>query len=55
MEVIMNLHELKDEDKIKAFDMIVDKYNKESDLSQFGGDVQDILNFLKDMNKWNKK
>jgi hypothetical protein len=51
----MNLHELSVEDKAKAFDMIVDKYSKDSSLSEFGKDVQEVLTFLKEMNKFRNK
>lgn len=51
----MKLIDIKDEDKVKAFNMIAKTYAKDSSLSEFGKDVQDILNFLKDMNEFNTK
>lgn len=46
----MSLLKLKDEDKVKAFDMIVKKHGKDGSLSEFGKDVQDILRFLRELN-----
>ena len=43
---------IKDEDKIKAFDMIIDVYNLDSSLSEFGSGVQRIILFLKEMFKF---
>ena len=48
----MDLHKIKDEDKIKAFDMIIDTYNLDSSLSEFGSGVQRIILFLKEMFKF---
>lgn len=47
----MSLKNLSDTDKLKAFNMILRAYDKDSNLSEFGKDVQDILKFLKEMNK----
>lgn len=38
------------EEKARAFDMIIDAYYKESGLSQFGNEVQDIIKFLNAFN-----
>jgi len=50
----MKLIDIKDEDKVKAFNMIIKAYAKDSNLSEFGKDVQNILSFLRDMNEFNK-
>lgn len=47
----MNLKNLPDEIKVKAFNLIVEKYGKESSLSEFGKDVQDVLVNLKELFK----
>jgi hypothetical protein len=50
----MNLLNLSDADKVKAFNMIVKEYQKDGSIEKFGHDVQDILIFLKKMNEFNK-
>lgn len=48
----MDLKNIPDEHKIKAFNMIIDEYRKDTDISQFGRDVQEILKFLKKFNEF---
>ncbi|WCK57591.1 hypothetical protein PP175_26360 (plasmid) [Aneurinibacillus sp. Ricciae_BoGa-3] len=48
----MNLLNLPDDIKIKAFNVILEKYKKDTDLSGFGRDVQDVLNSLNELYKW---
>jgi len=43
----MSLKEISDEQKSKGFDLIIDAYNKDSNLSEFGKDVQNIIKWMK--------
>lgn len=45
------LKSIPDDLKIKAFNLIVEKYDKESTLSDFGKDVQTILVNLRELYK----
>ncbi|MBS4195383.1 hypothetical protein [Lederbergia citri] len=47
----MNLKDLPDEIKVRAFNLIVEKYGKDSNLSEFGKEVQAILISLKELFK----
>jgi hypothetical protein len=45
------LKDIPDDLKIKAFNLIVEKYAKDSDLSGFGKEVQTILINLRELYK----
>jgi len=47
----MILKDLPDEIKVRAFNLIVEKYGKDSNLSEFGKDVQTVLVNLKELFK----
>lgn len=42
----MNLKDLSPEMKAKGFDMILEAYKKDSNLSEFGKDVQEVIKFM---------
>lgn len=50
-EINLNLKNLPDEIKVKAFNLIAEKYEKDSNLSEFGKDIQDVLVNLKELFK----
>jgi len=43
----MLLNNMSSDEKARAFDMVLEAYGKDSDLSHFGKDVEDIISFLK--------
>lgn len=47
----MSLKNIPDEMKVKAFDLIVEKYGKDTNVSGFGRDVQEVLMNLKELFK----
>lgn len=50
----MSLKDMTTEEKSRAFDMVIEAYAKDSNLSEFGEEVQEIINFLNKYNSFKK-